>query len=176
MLTTGSGVERAGADLRSLLNETRAFQSTLDGLHSRYNRSVVEQAAISGLLNPAIADDEKAIAEAMARVARRLDRVAEETERGWVGTIREEDGSYLFERTVRGVKESAVLDAALMQSADARKLSKLGAELKENFDYGTVMRRRDKEYVIYGPISLLSEVYALGRKGFPCSAIKGWVR
>ncbi|WP_319533252.1 DNA topoisomerase (ATP-hydrolyzing) subunit B [uncultured Cohaesibacter sp.] len=173
VLTTGSGVERAGPDLRGLLNETRAFQATLDQLHSRYNRSVVEQAAISGLLNPAIADDEKAIEDAMARVARRLDRVAEETERGWTGTIREEDGSYLFERTVRGVKESAVLDAALLQSADARKLNKLGAELKENFDYGTVMRRREKEYVIYGPISLLSEVYGLGRKGISMQRYKG---
>ncbi|SNY90368.1 DNA gyrase subunit B [Cohaesibacter sp. ES.047] len=172
VLTTGSGVERAGSDLRGLLDEARAFEKALDSLHSRYNRSVVEQAAISGLLNPDIADDDKAIEEALARVARRLDRVAEETERGWVGTI-DDDGNYAFERTVRGVKEAAILDSALMQSADARKLNRLGSELREGFDYGTVMRRREKEYTIYGPISLLQEVYTLGRKGIAMQRYKG---
>jgi DNA gyrase subunit B len=172
VLTTGSGIERAGRDLRVLLNESRTFSATLEGLHSRYNRAVVEQSAISGLFDPAIAENETLIQEAMARVCRRLDRMAEETERGWEGHVNEE-GSYVFERIVRGVKDAAVLDAALLHSADAIKLNKLGEDIKENFDYGTVMRRREKEYVIYGPGSLLNEVYGLGRKGISMQRYKG---
>ncbi len=172
VLTTGSGIERAGRDLRVLLNESRTFSTTLEGLHSRYNRAVVEQSAISGLFDPAIAENEALIQEAMARVCRRLDRMAEETERGWEGHVNEE-GSYVFERIVRGVKDAAVLDAALLHSADAIKLNKLGEDIKENFDYGTVMRRREKEYVIYGPGSLLKEVYGLGRKGISMQRYKG---
>nr|WP_319391243.1 DNA topoisomerase (ATP-hydrolyzing) subunit B [uncultured Cohaesibacter sp.] len=172
VLTTGSGIERAGRDLRVLLNESRTFSATLEGLHSRYNRAVVEQSAISGLFDPAIAENEALIQEAMARVCRRLDRMAEETERGWEGHVNEE-GSYVFERIVRGVKDAAVLDAALLHSADAIKLNKLGEDIKENFDYGTVMRRREKEYVVYGPGSLLKEVYGLGRKGISMQRYKG---
>ena len=172
VVTTGSGVERAGPDLRSLLDEARHFGAVLDGLHSRYSRSVVEQAAISGLFDSSTSESPEATQEALARVSRRLDRVAEETERGWSGHV-EEDGGYRFEREVRGVKEVAFLDSALLQSADALKLNRLGSELKENFDYGTVMRRRDKEYVIYGPMSLLSEVYTLGRKGISMQRYKG---
>ncbi|WP_119305977.1 DNA topoisomerase (ATP-hydrolyzing) subunit B [Cohaesibacter haloalkalitolerans] len=172
VLTTGSGIERAGRDLRVLLNESRTFSATLEGLHSRYNRAVVEQSAISGLFDPAIAENETLIQEAMARVCRRLDRMAEETERGWEGHVNEE-GSYVFERIVRGVKDAAVLDAALLHSADAIKLNKLGEDIKENFDYGTVMRRREKEYVVYGPGSLLKEVYGLGRKGISMQRYKG---
>nr|WP_321442624.1 DNA topoisomerase (ATP-hydrolyzing) subunit B [uncultured Cohaesibacter sp.] len=172
VVTTGSGVERAGKDLRSLLDEARHFGAVLDGLHSRYSRSVVEQAAISGLFDSSTSESPEATQEALARVSRRLDRVAEETERGWSGHV-EEDGGYRFEREVRGVKEVAFLDPALLQSADALKLNRLGSELKESFDYGTVMRRRDKEYVIYGPMSLLSEVYTLGRKGISMQRYKG---
>ncbi|TLP47213.1 MULTISPECIES: DNA topoisomerase (ATP-hydrolyzing) subunit B [Cohaesibacter] len=172
VVTTGSGVERAGPDLRSLLDEARHFGAVLNGLHSRYSRSVVEQAAISGLFDSSTSESPETTQEALARVSRRLDRVAEETEQGWSGHV-EEDGSYRFEREVRGVKEVAFLDTALLQSADAIKLNRLGSELKENFDYGTVMRRRDKEYVIYGPMSLLNEVYTLGRKGISMQRYKG---
>ncbi|WP_319412160.1 DNA topoisomerase (ATP-hydrolyzing) subunit B [uncultured Cohaesibacter sp.] len=172
VLTTGSGIERAGLDLRALLDESRTFATTLDGLHSRYNRAVVEQSAISGLFDPAISEDQGLIDEALARVCRRLDRMAEETERGWEGFAKD-DGSYVFERTVRGVKESALLDPALLSSADAIKLNKLGQDIKENFDYGTMMRRREKELTVYGPASLLKEVYALGRKGISMQRYKG---
>ena len=85
----------------------------------------------------------------------------------------QEDGSYLFERTVRGVREAAVLDQALMQSADAIKLNRLGEELKENFDYGTILRRRNTELFIYGPVSLLENVYMIGRKGISMQRYKG---
>ena len=172
VLTSGTGVERAGKDLRILLDEARSFRHTLDGLHSRYNRSVVEQGAISGLFNADIVDNDTLRDEALARVARRLDRLAEETERGWTGIV-QEDGSYLFERTVRGVREAAVLDQALMQSADAIKLNRLGEELKENFDYGTILRRRNTELFIYGPVSLLENVYMIGRKGISMQRYKG---
>ena len=172
VLTSGTGVERAGKDLRILLDEARSFRHTLDGLHSRYNRSVVEQGAISGLFNADIVDNDTLRDEALARVARRLDRLAEETERGWTGSV-QEDGTYLFERTVRGVREAAVLDQALMQSADAIKLNRLGEELKENFDYGTILRRRNTELFIYGPVSLLENVYMIGRKGISMQRYKG---
>src|SRR4051794_12205102 len=46
VLRTASGDERAGADLRMLVEEARTIRGVLNGLHSRYNRNVVEQAAI----------------------------------------------------------------------------------------------------------------------------------
>ncbi len=54
-------------------------------------------------------------------IARRLDALADEVERGWVGRFTEGEG-FSFERTVRGVKDVAVIDDALLGSADARKL------------------------------------------------------
>jgi DNA gyrase subunit B len=124
-LRLDSGEERAGADLRSLVEETRIVRLVLGQLHTRYDRSVVEQAAIAGALRPQIATDAENAAEVASYIARRLDAVAEETERGWQG--RPEGGGFVFTRVVRGVKQAAALDAALLASSEARKLDELGS-------------------------------------------------
>src|SRR5580700_11266109 len=49
-LRLSSGEHRAGADLRSLVEQARSIRNILSGLHGRYNRRVVEQAAIAGVL------------------------------------------------------------------------------------------------------------------------------
>ena len=70
-LQLASGEVRAGADLRALVEEARAMRRLLTGLHSRYNRAAVEQAALAGALRPlANADDPKA---RRARGPRRAD-------------------------------------------------------------------------------------------------------
>ena len=44
--------DRAGRDLLSLVEDARVIRGILRNLHSRYNRKVVEQAAIAGVLEP----------------------------------------------------------------------------------------------------------------------------
>ena len=93
----------------------------LTGLHSRYNRAAVEQAALAGALRPlAGADDPEGAARA-AVLAERMNAIAEETERGWTGRV--EAGGYVLTREVRGVRQAAILDAGLIASADARRLA-----------------------------------------------------
>ena len=84
VLRTGTD-DRAGADLRKVLEDARAFRSIMTALHSRYDRAVVEQAAMAGALAPQI--DEAQAAGLAATVAQRLDAIAEETERGWSGEV-----------------------------------------------------------------------------------------
>src|SRR5215468_4778892 len=52
-----SGERRAGADLMRLVEQARSIRGVLGGLHSRYNRKVIEQAAIAGVLTPTIFND-----------------------------------------------------------------------------------------------------------------------
>ena len=107
MLRLSSGEERAGDDLRKLVEEARAIRNLLRGLHSRYNRQVVEQAAILGVLNARhFRRSGRRPMAAAPYIARRLDALADETERGWQGQFTEGAG-FQFERTVRGVKEVA---------------------------------------------------------------------
>jgi DNA gyrase subunit B len=144
----------------------------LHGLHSRYNRGVIEQAAIAGVLNPRVTRDVATATAAAEYIAKRLDALADEVERGWVGHYTEGQG-FAFERTVRGVKEHAVIDSALLGSADARKLDEFAASLQETYARIGTLRRKDSETQIHGPVGLFEAVTEFGRKGVATQRYKG---
>jgi DNA gyrase subunit B len=175
VLRLASGEERAGPDLRALVEEARTIRGILHGLHSRYNRQVIEQAAIAGVLHADIFTDTQKATAAAQYIAKRLDALADETERGWQGSFAEGEG-FMFERTVRGVKEAAVIDQALLGSADARKLDEYAPKLQETFPRPTppaMLRRKDEQWPIHGPVSLFEQVTAAGRKGLTLQRYKG---
>ena len=172
VLQLADGEERAGADLRDIVDEARAVKAILDGLHSRYRRMVVEQAAIAGALNPDVLSNGAKAQAAADYIARRLDTISEETERGWSGRATE-DGGLLFERTVRGVREAWTIDAALIHSADALRLDAVAARLQAIYGRPATLRRRDATTAIYGPRSLLEAVFGAGRKGISVQRYKG---
>ena len=175
-LTLANGEVRSGADLRRAVEDALALRTLLAGLHSRYNRTVVEQAAIAGGLNVEVLND-LGHANAMAeKVAMRLDAIAEDMERGWTGRTsvsNEGPGGYLLERTLRGVKEVAHLDSGLMQSADARALDRFAERLGEVYSAPATLRRKETTEPISGPMALLDAVFAAGRKGLTLQRYKG---
>jgi DNA gyrase subunit B len=173
-LRLSSGEVRAGEDLRHLVEEARTIRNLLNGLHSRYNRKVIEQAAIAGVLHPRVTGDPLAAARAAEYIARRLDALTDETERGWQGEFGA--AGFTFERTVRGVKEVAVIDQALLGSADARKLDEFAPTLQAVYPRPTppaMLRRKDEETPIHGPVGLFEAVTAAGKKGVALQRYKG---
>jgi DNA gyrase subunit B len=167
-----SGEDRAGRDLLALVEDARVIRNVLRNLHSRYNRKVVEQAAIAGVLRPAIFRDPANAAAAAEYIARRLDKLAEEVERGWTGRFTEGQG-FVFERTVRGVKEVAVIDDALLGSADARMLDDYAVRLQPAYERPGMLRRKDSETIIHGPVDLFEALTDTGRKGLTLQRYKG---
>ena len=175
-LALGDGEVRAGADLRAVIDDALAVRALMNGLHTRYSRPVVEQAAIAGALNAEVLSDPARAAAAAAYVAERLDAISEETERGWQGRVNPSNegvGGLVFERTVRGVKEAVVLDAALIGSADARALDRYGPRLQEVYGKQPVLRRRETSEPVSGPTALLDAIFAVGRKGLTLQRYKG---
>ena len=172
VLKLHTGEERARADLRSIVGDARNIRNVLRGLHSRYRRFIVEQAAILGVLNVDIFGDAEKATAAAPYIARRLDALAEETERGWHGAYIEGSG-FTFSRTLRGVKEVAVIDQALLSSAEARKLDEYAGVLQDIYERPAVLRRKDEETTIYGPVGLIDAVMAAGRKGVSLQRYKG---
>src|SRR5829696_1522984 len=172
VLSLGNGQERAGVDLRAIVDEAINVRAALDALHSRYSRSVIEQAAIAGALNPDVLSNPENAEEAARYIARRLDVISEETERGWNGTPMS-DGGLTFSREVRGVKESWTIDGKLIASADAMRLDRKAVHLQEIYARPAKLRRKDQETVIHGPLELLAAVFAAGRKGITMQRYKG---
>lgn len=172
VLVLGTKAERAGADLRSIVEDALQVRSTLENLHSRYPRFVLEQAAIAGALNTEILHDPQKAKIAAEYIAKRLDTISEETERGWVG-LPTEDGGLSFSRELRGVRELHVIDGALVESSGARKLDSFSAKLQGVYETPALLRRRGVETAIFGPLDLLEAVFGAGKKGISLQRYKG---
>ncbi|MBN8985309.1 MAG: DNA gyrase subunit B, partial [Rhizobiales bacterium] len=169
---TASGDVRGGRDLQALVEDARVIRNVLNNLHSRYNRGVVEQAAIAGVLNSRVTSDPAQANAAADYIARRLDVLADEVERGWTGRFTEGEG-FSFERTIRGVKDVAIIDAALLSSTDARKLDEYAERLQDIYPRPGLLRRKDVETIIHGPVGLFEAVTDAGRKGIAMQRYKG---
>lgn len=168
---TGDGSERGGADLRALIEEARSIRHTLSQLHSRYDRRVVEQTAIAGALRPQGERSEAELAEQASYVARRLDAISDEIERGWEGKVA--DGGFTFSRLVRGVKQVVLLDSGLLASAEARKLDAAAVSLQEAYAKPGVLSRKGDDHIVNGPSDLFDAVNAIGKKGVSLQRYKG---
>ncbi len=182
ILKIADGSQITGDDLARVLEEARAVRSTLASFPSHLPRFVLEQAAIGGVFRRKPNEDgERGLAGQLLRlpaadaanlVAARLDAIAPDTERGWQGRPAQ-DGGMVFERTVRGVTETRVIDAAACQSAEARKLASYSDSLKEIYDKPASLERKDKSTLIRGPLELLDVVMAEGEKGLSLQRYKG---
>jgi DNA gyrase subunit B len=172
VLKLSRGDERGGADLADIVSDARSFVGVLNGIHSRYNRSVVEQVAIAGALNADILKEQEKADEAAKYVAKRLDALSDDTERGWTGSFSPDTG-FRFERDVRGVREVAVIDPALLNSADARKLDSFAERLQPIYGRFAHLVRKEEDTVVHGPRDLYAAITGAGRKGLSLQRYKG---
>jgi len=170
-LRLASGLEFQGEQLKALIDEARIVRQVIQSLHSRYDRAAVEQAAIAGALRPDVADDPERGPAAAEYIARRLDTIAEDIERGWTGEAVE--GGYVLSRTIRGVRQVATLDAALIGSQEARRLDERARSLQEVYAKPAALVRKGDETVIEGPLALFGAIMAFGRKGLQLQRYKG---
>jgi DNA gyrase subunit B len=172
VLLTGDNAARAGGDLRDIVNQARKITSILSGLHNRYPRFIIEQAAIAGALAPKFLKDAEEAQEAAAYIARRLDVLSEETEQGWHGEALPE-GGLRFWRELRGVMESHLIDGPFIASADALKLDQYAGHLQEVYAKPATLKRKETRLFVYGPSDLLSAVMETGQKGLSLQRYKG---
>jgi DNA gyrase subunit B len=167
------GVQRAANDLRDLVDRARLARNLLQPLLRKVgSREAVEQAAISGILNPARLDDAARAAEAVRYLATRLDLLAPDAERGWSGEVVAGQG-FVLTRTRHGVTERRLLDAALLRSAEARRLDEIAAELQEVYGKPGKLVAKDNETVVTGPSGLVEAVMELGPKQGEIARYKG---
>ena len=170
LLRLGSGEEITGADLDRLVQQARQVKRVLEGFPTHYRRDILEQAAIAGAFEPGQVDaDLQGVADA---VARRLDMVAVEYERGWQGRPTQDRGIRLA-RVLRGVEEVRTLDGPVLRSGDARRLGALTESLQDVYSLPARLMRKEKGTEIYGPLGLLDAILTEGEKGLTLQRYKG---
>ncbi len=181
MVLEGAGGARSGNDLKTLVDHARRMRTLMGYVPRRYDPALVEAMALTGALDPALADRNDA-ARRVAEWAGRAD-----TEAAWTGEATGE-GGYHFRRMWRGVADHHVVDAAFVVSAEARKLHALAAEQAEA--YAQIARlvtlkaseKSEEEDApaidtrgkpVSRPSELLDAILAAGRKGLAISRYKG---
>ncbi len=171
-LITGDGSEIAGSDLKDAakisLNASRNIE-TLDNLIG--SKGVIEQATIAGLLNPEHLFNK----DAADYLAKRMDSVSTEYEKGWKGFIN--DHGLLVSRVLRGVKEETIINNDIINRTEAKNLDDMAIKLQELFGNGSnkvlLKNISGLTEVITGPISLRDAVFKIGKKGAQVSRYKG---
>jgi DNA gyrase subunit B len=170
--TAHSGEAMTGADFDALVARARSAVAALNGFPPHYPRFVLEQAAIAGALNPEILADKEKAASAATYIAQRLDVLSEEFERGWHGEPTA-DGGLKFWREVRNVRETVAIDGHLIDSADARKLDRMAADLQQAYLRPGTIKRKEETITVHSPSELLNAVQDWGKKGLALQRYKG---
>jgi len=170
ILRLESGEEIIGQDLVRVVEAARQAKRIIEAFPTHYPRHIVEQAAIAEAFTTGKVDaDLQGVANA---VAKRLDLIAVEYERGWQGRPTQDKGMRLT-RTVRGVEEVRTLDGPVLRSGDARRLGQLTVGLRDVYKTPATLVRKDRVQDIYGPLDLLDAILKEGEKGLTLQRYKG---
>ena len=170
ILRQGNGEEISGSDLRRVVDEASRLKRVLDAFPTHYPRHILEQAAIAGaFVSGAVDSDLQGVAD---KVAKRLDLIALEWERGWQGRITQDKGIRLA-RILRGVEEVRTLDGPMLRSGEARKSGSFTQHLQDVYNTPATLIRKDRVQNIYGPLDLLAAILEEGERGVQLSRYKG---
>jgi DNA gyrase subunit B len=171
-LTTGEGLEMAGPDLEEAVKISLEATKNIEVLNNFMGAiGVIEQAAIAGILNTEYIFNK----EAAEYLAKRMDLVSKEYERGWTGLI--DDEGMTVSRIVRGVKEEGKINSQIINRIETHNLDNIAAKLQELFGKGnkpvSFVNSTGSSEIITGPTSLKDIVFSIGKKGTQVSRYKG---
>ncbi|MGD9615005.1 MAG: DNA topoisomerase (ATP-hydrolyzing) subunit B [Alphaproteobacteria bacterium] len=173
VFTTHDGGQRAGDDLRDLLEQARVQRRWVQSLAAKVgNAEIIEQAAIAGALAAGLDGDPNRAIEAARRTAERLDMIGNGAEGRWQSEVNAR-GGLIFSRNRQGVDERRLIEWSLLRSSEARRLDGDGERLRELYQRPGKLTARDKEYTITGPSSLVDSVMEIGRRGIEVNRYKG---
>ncbi|MBE1236500.1 DNA topoisomerase (ATP-hydrolyzing) subunit B [Phaeovibrio sulfidiphilus] len=172
VLVGSDGLQIAAGELRSLVDRARVMRTGIENVRRTLPWQVLEQSALAGAFNPEIIADPVRAKEAIETLALRLDRLADEHERGWTGSLSEE-GGFRLSRTVRGVEESYHVEPVSLHTAEARRLDTLAAGFRDVFAEPARLRLKDQELPLSGPVSLINAITDAGKKGVSVQRYKG---
>ncbi len=168
-----NGEQIAGADLITLVENTRKVRSLIATLGKKEKEKIIEQMAIHGLFDKNLAGNRDDFKKALDNLAVCLDSHEAEYDKGWKADLNE-DGSFSIHRTLRGVKEEHVIGSTVMDSPEAVILNEMRNMLLENFAQASVLiAKNGTEIKIPGPVAFVDAVMSAGKKGITIQRYKG---
>jgi DNA gyrase subunit B len=173
VLVQHDGQQRAGADLRDLVDRSRNCRNWCEPLARKIGSvDVVEQAALGGLFAPGVFSDPALALDAAQAIAKRLDALSTDGGEAWQAGVVEGEG-VSFSRTIRGVQHRHTIDPLSARSQEARRLDDSRPAMLATFAQPAKLLIKEVEHLAAGPTRLLELVMEQGRKGVDVSRYKG---
>ncbi len=172
-LVAGDGSHRAGLDLKAFVEEAAQIKRALDKLNAKLNGiSILEQAAILGLLDFKQLEDGKYKQDQASLLAKRLNEIhGYKPADLWSGKITEE-GDILLKRTQEEIPERFVLPCFLTHFPEARQVAAKGKAL-EAYQHPALLKFKERESRVLGPCDLIQFILEDGRRGMTIQRYKG---
>lgn len=172
-LQTANGERLVGQDMISFVESTKKANSMIKALSLKAPEKIIEQMAIFNLFDAQILADKTLLNTKIKEMAARLDTLEAEYDRGWQAEINEE-GSVVFYRVLRGVKEEHIIGANILESPEGKVLNDMHKFLTDNFAKSLIlMTKALGEKRVDGPVTLMNAVTAAGKKGISIQRYKG---
>ncbi|MFT8764256.1 MAG: DNA topoisomerase (ATP-hydrolyzing) subunit B [Gluconobacter potus] len=166
-LRFADGRELTGEALAEEVAFLSAAARRLQSIASKVPVWVMEQAAISGVL-----DSDIAVATSrMPEFQQRLDGASLPNERGWKVSISET--GLECARSVRGVGEVYRIEPSLLRSAEARWLVSEWERLARDFAKPVTLTLDPTAYELFGPAAVMERILLQGRRGLTINRFKG---
>ncbi len=165
-----NGDVTVGNDLKRIVNLAKTVRTNLEPIIDRVgHQHVVEQIAAGDGFNP-----DKRTQKTADDVAKRLDTISPEYERGWKGVLTE-SGGFVFSKVVRGVETRLEVGKDQLDGADGQRLAKAYEVFTEFFSGPGSLRaaESDKDIMVTGPFDLYKKVIELAKKGLVIQRYKG---
>ena len=171
-LVLKSGEQIAGADLVDLVAKNRKARGLIANLSKNVPERIVEQMAIYGLFAPEFLSSANPQPQ-LDKLTARLDELEAEYDRGWKALM-QDDGTILFERTLRGVTEKHIIGKNILEMQEVEALNGLHNVLADTFsDISTLTSKQGVELKISGPVTFVDAIMAAGKKGITIQRYKG---
>lgn len=195
LVLESQGGARSGQDLRGLIEHGRRMRALMRYIPRNLNYGLIEALALTGALDP---DLDVAGRTSAAALAAKWLSVADKALSGTgeaVWTVSADaNAGYQLERRWRGVSDFHSIDAAFLDSQEARRMHKLAREQADSYaspsrlvkqsanhvEAETISENGESQLVITGkstpitrPSELLEAIFASSRRGLAISRYKG---
>ncbi len=173
LLITEEGQQIAGDELLSVFKKSSGIFDIIERLSNKNDdkRKVLEQSAISGVLNKEILKSKDQMDESLNYLVSRLNSFENDFEKGW--NFKLKDNGFSVRKIVRDVEETVFLDFEMFENENIKALDDKTGFLQEYFLKKIELKIGDESIIIHGPLDLVNKIMANGKKGLVFQRYKG---
>ena len=173
LLITEEGQQIAGDELLSIFKKSSGIFDIIERLSNKNDdkRKVLEQSAISGVLNEEVFKSKDQMDESLNYLVSRLNSFENDFEKGW--NFKLTDSGISVCKIVRDVEETVFLDFEMFENENIKALDDKTGFLQEYFLKKIKLKIGDESIIIHGPLDLVNKIMANGKKGLVFQRYKG---